>query len=355
MKNLYVLLFTLVFTIFGYSQVPQGISYQAVAFNASGIPVSDGTVGVRVSILDNSVTGSVVYTETHTKTTNAQGLFNLNIGQGAPTVGTFSSIQWGVNTKFLKVEVDPTGGTSYTLVGTNQLLAVPYALAAGSLITSPGEGITLVSPNGTPYQLTVDNNGQLSLPTSNSTVNAPTELYLYGSFNSYDAVNALQFGNFFQYFIGYKYFTAGTQIKFLAAQNENVVYGGNGNNMNGTLVLNGTPVTIQSNGFYRISVDNNSSYEVRSINVELETNFSQHETMSYNTGANKFFINSATYGEIRFVVDRNNLEITYGDNLADGVIEIDGAFIDVPFISGNPSRLFELNLNFNGTGTYTIN
>ncbi len=137
MKNSFLLL-TFLVAFFSYSQVPQGISYQAVAFNAGGNPVVNGNVGVKISILNNSISGTVVYSETHTKTTNAQGLYNLNIGQGTPTVGTFSSINWGTNSKFLKVEVDPTGGTNYTIVGTNQLMSVPYALYAEKVNNAGG-------------------------------------------------------------------------------------------------------------------------------------------------------------------------------------------------------------------------
>ncbi len=76
-------------SIFTFAQVPQGISYQAIALNASGNPVVSSNIGIRLSILDNAATGTVLYTETHTKTTNAQGLFNLVIGQGTATTGTF--------------------------------------------------------------------------------------------------------------------------------------------------------------------------------------------------------------------------------------------------------------------------
>jgi len=128
MTNLLHLLLAFFISIYGYSQVPQGISYQAVAFDINGNPVVNGNVGVRISILDNSISGTVIYSETHLKLTNAQGLFNLNIGQGTPSTGTFSSINWGINSKFLKVEVDLTGGTNYTNIGTNQLMSVPYSL-----------------------------------------------------------------------------------------------------------------------------------------------------------------------------------------------------------------------------------
>lgn len=113
------------------AQIPQGISYQAVALNGTSA-VTNSNVGVKLSILNNSATGSVLYTETHVKMTNAQGLFNLTIGQGTPTTGTFSAINWGSGSKFLKVEMDIAGGSNYALVGTTQLLSVPYAMYAAS-------------------------------------------------------------------------------------------------------------------------------------------------------------------------------------------------------------------------------
>ncbi|MBK9639567.1 MAG: hypothetical protein IPO63_17855 [Bacteroidetes bacterium] len=133
------------------AQVPQGISYQAIAFNAGGAPVVNGNVGVKISILDNSISGSVVYSETHTKPTNAQGLFNLNIGQGSPTTGTFSTINWATYTKFLKVEIDPNGGTNYVIVGINQLMSVPYALYSENTNSGNISGLSNLSStkNGT--------------------------------------------------------------------------------------------------------------------------------------------------------------------------------------------------------------
>lgn len=138
-----LLLFIIVSVIINsiYAQVPQGFSYQAIALNSSGSPVVNSTVSVRISILDNSPIGTTLYTETHSKSTNANGLYNLTIGQGMPTYGTFSSINWFVNLKYLSVEIDPLGGSSYLLVGSSQLLSVPYAFhsnTSNSLTKSSG-------------------------------------------------------------------------------------------------------------------------------------------------------------------------------------------------------------------------
>jgi hypothetical protein len=120
-----------------YAQVPQGIPYQAVARNGQGQPLASTNVKVRFSILDSTATGTAVYVESHSTTTSALGLFTANVGMGAASTGTFSSINWGQNYKFLKVELDTTAtGNSYIDLGTQQMMSVPYALYAGKALNS---------------------------------------------------------------------------------------------------------------------------------------------------------------------------------------------------------------------------
>lgn len=128
----------LLISFISFGQVPQGISYQAIALNTAGNPVTSSNVRLRLSVLDASATGTGLYSETHLKTTNTQGLFNLVIGQGTVVSGTFDAINWGTNSKFLKVEMDATGGTTYVAVGTTQLLSVPYAMYAGNTSSVAG-------------------------------------------------------------------------------------------------------------------------------------------------------------------------------------------------------------------------
>ena len=142
MKKL-TLIFILLLTHFAYAQVPQGIPYQAAARAANGQALVNTAVKVRFSILDSVATGTTVYQETHSTTTNNVGLFNVNVGMGTPVTGTFSAINWGNNTKFMKMELDITGtGSSYVDMGTQQMLSVPYALYAGSSKVSN----SLISP-----------------------------------------------------------------------------------------------------------------------------------------------------------------------------------------------------------------
>ncbi len=112
------------------AQAPNKFTYQAVVRNASNQLISNTLVGVRISILQNSATGSVVYSETQMLNTNTNGLITMNIGEGTAVYGSLSTINWGNGVYFLKSEIDPNGGSNYTVTSTQQLLSVPYALYA---------------------------------------------------------------------------------------------------------------------------------------------------------------------------------------------------------------------------------
>ena len=126
------LLLTLLFfglsSFLSHAQSPQAFKYQAVARDASGAILADQSVSFRISILEGSAAGTAIYTETHASTTNTFGLVNLEISNGTAVTGVFEDISWGSNSYFLQVELDDAGGTNYQLMGTTQLLSVPYSL-----------------------------------------------------------------------------------------------------------------------------------------------------------------------------------------------------------------------------------
>jgi hypothetical protein len=125
-----LLILVLAITTIGFSQTPEKMSYQAIVRDANGDLLSKKPVGMQISILQNSTTGAAVYIESHTITTNINGLVTLEIGTGTIISGNFSTIDWGVDSYFIKTEIDIVGGTSYSISGTSQLLSVPYALHA---------------------------------------------------------------------------------------------------------------------------------------------------------------------------------------------------------------------------------
>lgn len=145
MKNILKLLFIAVIihtVVFVSAQPPQAINYQAVARNVLGTPLSNQHISLRLSIHDVSFSGTVVYQERDTATTNQFGLFTVLIGNGTVTMGTFGGIPWASGSKYLEVELDPTGGSSYISMGTTQLVSVPYALYAQTAGNAGSSGAT---------------------------------------------------------------------------------------------------------------------------------------------------------------------------------------------------------------------
>lgn len=138
MKKIITICAVLLMTASVFAQAPEKMSYQAVVRDGSNALVTSTAVGMQISILQGSASGTAVYVETQTPTSNANGLVSLEIGAGTVVSGDFTTIDWANGPYFIKTETDPTGGTSYTITGTSQLLSVPYALHAKTAETVTG-------------------------------------------------------------------------------------------------------------------------------------------------------------------------------------------------------------------------
>jgi|GEM_PF-591865 len=124
------------------AQVPQAFNYQAVARNASGNLIATQAIGLKLIIHQGSASGTIVYAETHSPTTNQFGLFTVSLGQGTVVTGTFASITWSSGNYWLEAQMDPAGGTAYASMGASQLLSVPFAMYASNAGTSGATGAT---------------------------------------------------------------------------------------------------------------------------------------------------------------------------------------------------------------------
>jgi hypothetical protein len=120
-----VAIVTLSLSTFG--QAPEGFKYQAVVRDAGGLILNNQAVGMRLTVQQGSIGGTAVYTETFSPTTNGYGLVNLEIGTGT-TTDDFTMIDWSNGPYFIETASDVTGGTTYVVMGTSQLMSVPYAL-----------------------------------------------------------------------------------------------------------------------------------------------------------------------------------------------------------------------------------
>jgi hypothetical protein len=149
MKKLYLILLLFV-SFFAFSQ-NSGINFQGVGRNSTGAVLASQKISLRFSVVQGSETGTVEYVESKEVTTNAQGIFSVVIGDGTQIskTGNFTDINWKINPKFLRVEMDPAGGSSFAAMGTTRLQSVPFAYYANGVNADNVDGILSASKGGT--------------------------------------------------------------------------------------------------------------------------------------------------------------------------------------------------------------
>jgi hypothetical protein len=170
-----------------HAQSPDLVNYQGVARDNAGNVLANQNIALRLSIHSQTPTGTVEYSEAHAVTTNSFGLFNVHIGGGTVLNGSMAGIAWGSSSHYIEVEIDPAGGTSYQVMGTSQLVSVPYALYAENSGT-PGPagpqgptGLTgATGATGATGPLVAGTSGQTLLHDGNTWI-ATSNLYNDGS------------------------------------------------------------------------------------------------------------------------------------------------------------------------------
>jgi len=140
MKRLIILSLSILLSGAIYSQSPDKLNYQAIVRNNANAIIPNQNIGLKVSILQGTPTGTAVYEETHSLTTNSGGLITAEIGNGTVVSGTFAGINWANGPYFIQNEIDPNGGTNYTITGTSEILSVPYAKHATTASSLIGGG-----------------------------------------------------------------------------------------------------------------------------------------------------------------------------------------------------------------------
>ena len=176
MKILCAFLTAILITVGAMAQVPEKMSYQAVVRDAGNELLTSQTIGMQISILQGSTTGSAVYVETHSPTTNDNGLVSLEIGSGTIVSGEFNVINWSNGPYFIKTETDPTGGTNYSISGTSQLMSVPYAFHAHTADSIVGD--ISITENDPVFGVSIANgiNASDTANWNNHTIDTDTQL-----------------------------------------------------------------------------------------------------------------------------------------------------------------------------------
>lgn len=154
MKKLNLFIIAVLLSTAVLAQAPQKMSYQAVIRNSSDALITNSIVGMKISILQGSPSGAIVYVETQNPLSNDNGLISMEIGSGTVLNGNFAAIDWANGSYFIQTETDPTGGINYTISGVSQFLSVPYALYAENSGNPGPQGAT--GPQGVPGQNGID-------------------------------------------------------------------------------------------------------------------------------------------------------------------------------------------------------
>jgi len=137
MKKLFTISIFVLMSVWLYAQVPQAINFQAIARDGFGNPMINTNIQIRLSVIDSSLGGSIVYQELRALQTNAYGSFSFQIGVAPAfiTIGTFQGINWPTGDKHLKIDYDPTNTFNFTLtLGTIKFVTVPYAFASETVV-----------------------------------------------------------------------------------------------------------------------------------------------------------------------------------------------------------------------------
>jgi hypothetical protein len=160
MKSLFfgLVLVTIFTNTFVKAQAPHAFKYQAVIRNSVGKVLVEKSIGIKISLVKDNINGSSVFSESFNVKTNKFGAINLDIGTGTVISGNFSTIDWGAGSYFIQIAVDENGETNYTVIGTSQLMSVPYALYAEKAGNSSFDG-TWASLIGKPTLAAVATSG----------------------------------------------------------------------------------------------------------------------------------------------------------------------------------------------------
>jgi hypothetical protein len=140
------------------SQSPEAFNFQGIARDMSGNPLVNKTIGLEFALIQGDAQGPILYLEAHQVTTNENALFSVAIGRGLVRFGDIGAIDWSSGPFFMRTALDETGGSNYTVVGSSELLSVPFALYA----LNGGESVWTTNDDGINYS-----QGNVGISTAN--------------------------------------------------------------------------------------------------------------------------------------------------------------------------------------------
>ena len=327
------LLSSFLYFLSGNAQAPNKFSFQAVVRNTSNQLITNQSVGVKISLISVVMSSETAeFEETHTVTTNTNGLFSLKVGEGALVSGDFSAaMSSAANSKKIKCEIDPTGGTNYTIVLNEQLLSVPYALFANTAAYTTSNNSWKITGNSnidpaTQFIGTTDENDiqfrvnnvksgviEMTDDLFNNTKNGNVGLG-YQTLNS-NTTGSYNIANGFQTLYSNTIGDGNVANGFKALKNNT---SGNGNIANGYLSLfsNTSGNFNVANGYQALFNNTNGSYNVANGYQSLYSNTIGVDNIA--NGYNSLFSNTTGYNNVAIGSRTLIYNTTGSNNIASG-------------------------------------
>lgn len=132
MKRIFTCLLIVINSFILTAQSPASFNYQAIIRDTEGKPLINTNINFQFTIVEETIDGTPVFTETQLVRSNENGVCNIKIGEGSDASASLLDLSWETNRYYLKVGIDKTGNTSFSEIGTMQFVSVPYALHSKS-------------------------------------------------------------------------------------------------------------------------------------------------------------------------------------------------------------------------------
>jgi hypothetical protein len=197
--SLLILILSSIYLQTSAQNVPDGMSYQAVARDKTGKIISSNTIAIKISLRDDAE-AVTYYSEIHQVVTNESGLFSLVIGRGLVVSGNFLAVPWSTKNIWMDLATKSVLSADFETVYSTEMMAVPYAFHAGKASMITGGAVPYYLPGGNVM------NGPVPAVswqiTGNSGTNPPTEYLgtsdlkdLYFKTNAQERARILSTGN----------------------------------------------------------------------------------------------------------------------------------------------------------------
>ena len=127
LKKLHLSLNLIIISAIIWSQAPHGFNYQAVIRDANNIILNSQSIALRFDIFQGNIGGNLAYSEMFLTSTSSSGMVNIQVGTGA-TNDDFTEIDWSNGPYFVETAINFLGGNPWLVMGSSQLMSVPYSL-----------------------------------------------------------------------------------------------------------------------------------------------------------------------------------------------------------------------------------